>query len=124
MSANSTYSDRKQFVKDRGLSFKCLKPNFSVQECPNTVACSNRNSDGVMHSDSFCTSKREKGGETTQRNSINNENSKVGPPQVTSKYTSVIDGDYKSCAKIVLVNVVVDSNPVNKIKCYASVDEQ
>jgi len=93
MSANSTYSDRKQFVKDRGLRFKCLKPNFSVQECPNTVACSNRNSDGLMHSESFCTSYREKGGDTTRRNSINNEISKVGPPQVTSRFTSVNEVD-------------------------------
>jgi hypothetical protein len=77
-----------------------------------------------MHSESFCTSYREKGGDTTRRNSINNEISKVGPPQVTSRFTSVNDVDYKSCATSVLVNVSVDSNPVNKLKCYASVDEQ
>ena len=48
----------------------------------------------------------------------------MGPPQVTSRFTSVNDVDYKSCAKIVLVNVIVDSNSVNKLKCYARVDEQ
>ncbi|KAH3783764.1 hypothetical protein DPMN_161712 [Dreissena polymorpha] len=111
-----SFSDGKHFVKDRRLCFECLKPNHRVIECPNTVACSKCNSDGqmgVVHSDSFGTSRREKGEETTQRNSMNNENRPVGPPQVTSRFTMTTtshkqiynDVHYKSCAKIVLVNV-------------------
>lgn len=117
-------SERKKFLKDKNVCFRCCEfSNHKASECKIQIkccVCGNVNHPGALHvgyqnsSDHDSGAKvQHQGGEKVQ-DQVNN-----GCTQICGSKTSCA----KSCAKIILVNVVNSSN-CKTVTCYAILDDQ
>lgn len=109
--------ERKQFLRENRICFKCCNSSkHRARECEASIkceVCGSTNHISVMHI--YSKPQEDHGGVKLENRPVRDA--------VNSKCTE-IDKDFKSCAKIVLVNVVSETNPDNVVKCYAIVDEQ
>jgi len=105
---SKSMEDRRTFLKQNKLCFKCLNAAHQARDCPNKIKCE------VCSSQSHCTLMH------LYRPQPN------GGERVSSSCTEIcgrrVTG--KSCAKLVLVNVYHQRDPTRQIKAYAILDEQ
>ena len=105
-------SDRKQFLKENNICFKCCEfNNHKANECRvsiNCCVCGNVNHPGALHVDQPPQpSARFQGGENSHRDYVNPKTD-YSRDAVANRCTQICGASQnsKSCAKLVLVNVV------------------
>ncbi|XP_053387241.1 uncharacterized protein LOC123539924 [Mercenaria mercenaria] len=123
-------SERKQFLKDNNICFKCCEfNNHKANECKVSIkccVCGNVNHPGALHVDpSPQPSVNPYGGEGENRDGAN-QRADYPRDSVSNSCTQICGASQisKSCAKLVLVNVVNSKYPENIVQCYAMLDEQ
>ena len=101
-------SDRRSYLNENNLCFRCLLPDHLSRNCKSSVKCDTCGSNNhmtLMHSDKPSTRVKQNGGEPTQLNLQSTEVLK--PINVTTTCTSLCGTTFrcKSCGKIVPVDV-------------------
>ncbi|XP_078311581.1 uncharacterized protein LOC144618784 [Crassostrea virginica] len=117
---------RKNFLRDKGLCFKCCDFQHKSRHCREKLACSVCDSDKhttVMHGD---IPQKAYGGEGRLKFSTNIPTTVPDPLVVESSCTEICGGVTcgKSCAKILPVFVHPEGHPENSVKVYVILDDQ
>ena len=117
---------RKNFLRDKGLCFKCCDFQHKSRHCREKLACSVCDSDKhttVMHGD---IPQKAYGGEGRLKFSTNIPTTVPDPLVVESSCTEICEGVTcgKSCAKILPVFVHPEGHPENSVKVYVILDDQ
>ena len=120
-------SDRRSYLKENNLCFRCLSPDHLSRNCKSSVKCDTCGSNyhmTLMHSDRPSTRVKQNGGEPTQLNLQSTEVLK--PINVTSTCTNLCGTTFrgKSCGKIVPVDVFPKGRPDKSHRVYAILDDQ
>lgn len=121
-------SERKSFVRQNGLCFRCCNGKHSAQECLKHVLCS------ISNSNKHCTSMHEErntkfaqSGKDGAVRSLKPNDDFLQATNVRTSCTQVCGHERfrgKSCAKTVLVKIHPEHNPERNLKAYVLIDDQ
>ena len=117
--------DRKNLLRKNRICFRCVASTTHLaKNCRDTVKCLECQSDkhlAVMHA-----GKREAEDQTIKEDQSNGPPNHGGENEATAKSTELCGNEHggRSCSKICLANIYVETNPGKKIRAYVVIDDQ
>ncbi|CAG2215035.1 unnamed protein product [Mytilus edulis] len=121
-----TLDERRSLLKQHGICFRCCVSKHLRKDCHENIKCSECK--GTSHTTAMHVFKigSQDGIKSKPEASVSNYGEEKSPKEeVNSKCTEVCKGGVgKSCAKIVLLDILHAQKPNSRMRIYAIIDEQ
>ncbi|KAK3086675.1 hypothetical protein FSP39_021786 [Pinctada imbricata] len=125
---NKTIDERKKFLQENGLCFKCCGPRRHIaKNCRRNVVCGickSTNHPAALHIDKLVTNESTKQGEKDSVRLQDQTREKLAVSASCLNVCGNPESMSKSCAKTILVRVHSESDPNNVLDLYATIDDQ
>ncbi|VDI26079.1 Hypothetical predicted protein [Mytilus galloprovincialis] len=123
---HKTLDERRSLLKQHGICFRCCVSQHLRKDCHENIKCSECK--GTSHTTAMHVFKigSQDGIKSKPEASVSNYGEEKSPKEeVNSKCTEVCKGGVgKSCAKIVLLDILHAQKPNSRMRIYAIIDEQ